>query len=677
MIHLEIVGSSASPRADLISRLGLVDSRNGRIGSPSSIYPPSTPPSRRDARIIRIPSSRLKKTPTPTTSRRALKRSTAQQDSAPLPEPADEDLPPDYIASVNNAIASYNTTPTSSGRSSPTSMDTQSTLSISQGGWTTGNTTERSSLDSSCYSMDEFERQAASTVNQHFEEFESMLFEGPRETVSSVYRECQEWVTQFPHIRVLGKQVMAPKDTGFHFVSPTNTSNSTTPRPSTSGTLDLNLSEHDLSFASDTQGLTLSGRKVKATKAPLEVTSMLTARSHRLDTGSDSHVSSDYDFLHEEIFAQDGVYEDIIAVDYKNIYEDNMEHKKQITPRRRRVGYPPITPNACVKDSVSSGAFDRLWCEIMSWTQPLIRRYAAELEAKKQAGDLGHVMIPAPPYRASSFVLPMRSPHGMDGQVSFDGMLNVSRMALRNRNPLGMSSGDVGDSSVLGMTAQALAPVQRGNNSSTNRPATVNPHRWRQSQGRRLDPLPEPSKVQNADEGRSHQPSPQNALRVKQIVPTGPHRLSSPPNPLAGRLPPLESSGVPAHRKTGHRASSAIDNKEGRHLGGRDRSNNAVEVSRPSTTQAFRSDTPFSMSRRSSTPLGQNIPSRQLYLMSGHKALGITGSGLHPSADPTPNILEDQEGPTREDIHHNQWIPSAPSYTTSFLKRIRMRSLRN
>ena len=44
----------------------------------------------------------------------------------------------------------------------------------------------------------------------------------------------------------------------------------------------------------------------------------------------------------------------------------------------------------------------------------------------------------------------------------------------------------------------------------------------------------------------------------------------------------------PSHRKPGHRASSAIDNKEGRNLGGREKSNNAIEVSRPSTTQAFR-----------------------------------------------------------------------------------------
>ena len=38
----------------------------------------------------------------------------------------------------------------------------------------------------------------------------------------------------------------------------------------------------------------------------------------------------------------------------------------------------------------------------------------------------------------------------------------------------------------------------------------------------------------------------------------------------------------------------------------------------------------------------------------GHNmGLGIMGSGLHPSAEPTP--LEDQEVPPMEDIRHNQW----------------------
>ncbi|KAK7507201.1 hypothetical protein BaRGS_00001136 [Batillaria attramentaria] len=541
----------------------------------------------------------------------------------------------------------YNTTPTSSGRSSPTNVDTQST--VSQGGWTTGNTTERSSLDSSCYSLDEFDRQAASTVNQHFEEFESLLYEGARDTGSSIHRECQEWSEHFPHLRVLGKQVVAPKDTGFHFVSPTSSSTTAiTPRPSTSGTLDLNLPDHDLSFSSDSQGLTLSGRKVKASKAPAELTGLTLNREPTSST-----TISEYDFLHEEVFAQDGVYEDIIAVDYKNIYEDNMEHKKQITPRRRRVGYPPITPNACVKDSVSSGAFDSMWHEIMSWMRSLLKRYAAEVVDSKKTDEVdyayGHARAPSPPFRAPSFVSqrPLSKQGTLtDANMSFDGVLNVSRMALRERNAM---SSEQPDSPIL-MNPSLLQQ-------KPNRPATVHPQtRHLKNWNRRLEPLAEPAKHLNMDESKNRQ-SPHDLLHVRPL------RLASPPTPLGRHLPPLESSPAQSNRRGNYRVSSAIDNKEGRSIG-RERSNNPVEASRPSTTQAFRSDaqSPYGGigNRRSSTPLGQSVPGRssQMYLMQGNRSLGVTGSGIHPSQDAhqhmPSNILEDHEGPL-EDIRHNQW----------------------
>ena len=54
---------------------------------------------------------------------------------------------------------------------------------------------------------------------------------------------------------------------------------------------------------------------MKAWRAALEASSS-TPPDRRYD---DNESSSEYDFLHEEIFAQDGVYEDIIAVDYKNV----------------------------------------------------------------------------------------------------------------------------------------------------------------------------------------------------------------------------------------------------------------------------------------------------------------------------------------------------------------------
>ncbi|GFO38388.1 protein fam149b1-like, partial [Plakobranchus ocellatus] len=302
---------------------------------------------------------------------------------------------------LQQALKSHQDTPCSSGRSSPTIKETQSPMSVSQGGWTTGNTTERSSLDSS-YSLADFDKQAANTVSQHFEEFEAALYEGqspsyitprPGSSVhgippslhggasfidgaggstspqSDLARECREWSAQFPHLRVLGKQACPIRDPGFYHVPSSDHSGS---RP-TSSSLLLEVSDHDLSMSSDSQGLSLTGHAVSPARAPKEAV----IASERESS------SSAYSFLVEEVIAEDGLYEDIIAVDYKNIYEDNLEHKQQITPRRRRVGFPPITPNACVKDSVTSGAFDHIWQEIMSWMRQLLKRYTSEITDSK------------------------------------------------------------------------------------------------------------------------------------------------------------------------------------------------------------------------------------------------------------------------------------------------------
>ena len=53
-------------------------------------------------------------------------------------------------------------------------------------------------------------------------------------------------------------------------------------------------------------------------------------------------------------------------------YEDShSDTKKQLTPRRRRPHYPPITPNACLKDSAASSAFDCMWQEVRKLSKKL------------------------------------------------------------------------------------------------------------------------------------------------------------------------------------------------------------------------------------------------------------------------------------------------------------------
>lgn len=41
---------------------------------------------------------------------------------------------------------------------------------------------------------------------------------------------------------------------------------------------------------------------------------------------------------------------------------------------KRSTGLPPVTPNACVKDTVRSLLFDQIWSEVISILQPLLTR---------------------------------------------------------------------------------------------------------------------------------------------------------------------------------------------------------------------------------------------------------------------------------------------------------------
>ena len=42
------------------------------------------------------------------------------------------------------------------------------------------------------------------------------------------------------------------------------------------------------------------------------------------------------------------------------------EEKRYHIPRRRRLGFPPITPNACVRDAVLHLLFDVVWSRLIS-----------------------------------------------------------------------------------------------------------------------------------------------------------------------------------------------------------------------------------------------------------------------------------------------------------------------
>ena len=92
----------------------------------------------------------------------------------------------------------------------------------------------------------------------------------------------------------------------------------------------------------------------------------------------------DFSFLTEEIFQEDGTYEELLA--YDNQEEEYLfEHNKRLNlSKRRRHGLPPITPKASMKDLVTNFLFDHMWSELINWSSDIIQTYAKTISEGEQ-----------------------------------------------------------------------------------------------------------------------------------------------------------------------------------------------------------------------------------------------------------------------------------------------------
>ncbi|XP_071808109.1 protein FAM149B1-like isoform X1 [Asterias amurensis] len=571
----------------------------------------------------------------------------SRSDNYPTLERPDDIIPMHYLNSVNEAINSY-VTPSGSGMSSP-SEDEKPNFLMNSGGWTSGNSTERSSLFS--WADDEFDKQAGKTVRRMFQEIDDILFEGQKDATTSVQleNECKEWNSRFPHLRVLGKQQITPSDLGYEFIPRSSQT------PAAAGELmDLGENEYPNYSSQDPQGLTVFGTRL----TPIDpVATMGSSR--------DEDVQQQLADMEEEIFESDGVIEEYFAYDRLKSWEDEgHELKRYHAPRRK--GFPPLTPNACVQNSIYSQAFDVMWTEVVGWIRLLIKRHWHLLaEAKKYTNteDISSAMsalhpvaptfdLSLSPYPFSTHMgrglldmpsnklAPMGSVLRLNTAPSLNisladrqnltGVMTISSKALHNRP----NDRDTRAPSILGDELQTL-PLQIGMNrpgSSTlsqinrsNRPMSVKTtdnfnYRLSSARGRgRLRPI-----------DRAKTPNMEGIITGKKLT-TASDRLGSPPHPAASppyhwsrnaTLPPIEAvqETLPQLRQpeshgNENKQTNNTNNKtsakfrissaaaDDRALRLKDRSATFTSESRPNTTHTFRSDTPFGiLNRRSSTP---------------------------------------------------------------------------
>ncbi|KAJ8022755.1 hypothetical protein HOLleu_37742 [Holothuria leucospilota] len=570
----------------------------------------------------------------------------------PLPERQTSKLPLEYLQSVNNAISQYVVSPSISEQSSP-AEEAPNQVMLSNSGWTTGNSTERSSLFS--WADDEFDQQAARTVRRMFEEIDSMLYEvmKPVSASTTLQSECKDWKNSFPHLRILGMQLLPPGDDGFQLYPKDST------RPATAGEL-LDIGEHELpGSGNEFQGLVIQGRQCEA----------IHADTMHPKTNHLSH-------LEEEVIEADGIVEEYLAFDHCWPSDEGHEQKQYHAPRRRQ-GFPPITPNACRQNSICSHTFDVLWEEIVGWLRALVKRQMEEQHFRAshdsvlpQSSGMHH----APP----SFDLGMMSygtdfsgrnlldpPSGKlapmgsglrfatgpslnfslyDQKSALNGVMTISSKALHNR------LGDKERTQPL-FGEDVPFPFQRPISSS------FFPRGGRPGSTKLSDVTAHGSRLSSARGGKSRlKPLERAKTPVMDGVVTGrkimavSDRLGSPPQPLSSSpprnwsrnatLPPIEQiPEIPLPRDKIHRGSarmriSSAVTADDRRQAPKERIAPFVFDTRPNTTHTFRTDVAFgALTRRSSTPLAQGLnilkpgtPSAQggSHLMPA----GITGVGL-------------------------------------------------
>ncbi|KAI5610909.1 protein FAM149B1, partial [Silurus asotus] len=481
----------------------------------------------------------------------------------------------------------------------------------------TGVSTERSSVFSWAY--DEFDKAASRQVQLLFEEINEELYEGRGGVQQD---ECKLWTSRFPHLRILGKQVVCPTDQGFQWFSASSHSSSGTHIQSTGNEY--------------VNKLCVQGHRAALCR---EVTHM-----------PDS-CGSHEDELHQVIEEEEGMMEEYLAFDWRDIEEEC------VCVSRRTHTLPPVSPYRCRREAVLDVLFDDVWQELIGCMEELLMRLweGCSSDDEKSSASLSPPPPPPPHHhhhhhhhhqqqQQQQQHHPSLNPSGLKSSMSS----TLPRLGPQTQHTSHSSHTLVGSAAVQHHTLNELIvvhglPLRQRYTTAPEHTAHDSEERMNLSKPRPRRSLEQsPSPLPHPPPSSRRRPLPprtlapltqsniagnmEDIIRGTKLAPAG-DRLSSSTMTLSKNtlLPPIGTADK-EHTHSGHhtrlfqRAPSSYA-----HSAVADEAGNLLAFSRPNTTHTFRSDTPH---RRSFTVMDSSGLVRPGRASIGTDSLGIGVTGV-------------------------------------------------
>ncbi|XP_057704613.1 protein FAM149B1 isoform X1 [Corythoichthys intestinalis] len=582
---------------------------------------------------------------------RGLSRSSL--DHHPLPEEADQQdqSPLDDVEEAGSILKNSETFGASSPSNCPTVISVESSRSWSgiHSSTGTGVSTERSSVFS--WGYDEFDKAASHQVQQMFEEIDKELYEGKgsgRGLLPGLQDECQQWASRFPHLRILGTQLVCPSDEGFQWYMTAGTVGDVISgsicSPSTSQRSIGKSSEKD-----DNMALNVLGRSAALLK------------SNSAELNEPSAASSD---SRPRVIEVEGDVEEYLAFDSISLEDKQDRACPEPCPRRRCM--PPISPYRCRRQAVLDHLFDDMWRQLVGCMSELVHRQWEHCTSCDERPSSNLSLVPPnslnllsalpnmlPKLGQSRALPPPPLVPGLPFQKSRGSKHKSRRKPQKQKRP--PSAGKVS----MGSTQHNLndlimihsIPLQQRNLAALHRTHAPEQESLRPGSGMGPTSRHRPRRI--LEQSSSSLSRPPQSARRRNLAP----RTLQPLNPSLGQssmagsmdevirgtrlnmlLPPIgagdtelslsghQSRAAQRQKGSSSRAHSALNDEVVTSIP-RDRLYPLDVFSRPNTTHTYRSDTPYRRSFTVMDNIGQGRHGRAS-VTTDSLGIGVTGVSL-------------------------------------------------